>query len=332
MAFFVGRLFVVETMKTTQTPHDGPISEGIRDAIRASGKTPYVIAKEVTARADINGDIKLTGPQIYRFLNKEKGLSLAVLDEIALVLDLGIRKLPPEERRSKKSRHREIFQERLDRLDAIALDKTIGVDQRITALDEAYNTIYRENLWEGSEVPTLFSHLNSLKQDIRNEAAKNAPRLTRMQILNPGYVDLDDDDDDVVIDDEEEEEDYERREEARKAALMAEPTSLALQARLDSLKLPAGFDESGLNGKLQKLWDRYYALVTRPGLSPADVEKINQRHQLERQRIMDEPRPGEPDRPLSFREKLDSLRCQMVSMTLGMTGSSRSSTRFTMGS
>ncbi len=63
---------------------DGPITEGIKNAIIASELTPYAIAKAVTAR----GKVKLTPAQIYKFKSGTTGLTLAILDEIAVVLKL----------------------------------------------------------------------------------------------------------------------------------------------------------------------------------------------------------------------------------------------------
>lgn len=154
--------------------HDGPISQGIRDAIGASGRTPYAIAKEVTQ----GGRAKLTGPQIYRFLSNKKGLSLAVLDEIARVLDVVVQlrsavvshvkeTSPPEAAPKKEPTHQEVFHERLDRMAAIAAAEGVGLDERIMALNRAYNSIYRERLWTPGEVDILFDHLNELKADIR---------------------------------------------------------------------------------------------------------------------------------------------------------------------
>ena len=63
---------------------DGPIAEGIKNAIKASKLTPYAIAKAVTAR----GKVKLTPAQIYKFKSGTAGMTLAILDEIAAVLGL----------------------------------------------------------------------------------------------------------------------------------------------------------------------------------------------------------------------------------------------------
>ena len=70
--------------------HNGPISEGVKRAIKASDKTPYAIAKEV--RKNTKDKINLTPAQLYKFLAGDVGLSLAVLDEIAAVLDLVVQK------------------------------------------------------------------------------------------------------------------------------------------------------------------------------------------------------------------------------------------------
>ena len=42
---------------------DGPITEGIKIAIKTSQMTPYAIAKSVTAR----GKVKLSPAQLYKF-------------------------------------------------------------------------------------------------------------------------------------------------------------------------------------------------------------------------------------------------------------------------
>lgn len=56
-------------------------SEQIRDAARKSGRTVYSIAKEMN----------VSPSTIHRFLRAESGLSLALVDRLAEVLDLHVR-------------------------------------------------------------------------------------------------------------------------------------------------------------------------------------------------------------------------------------------------
>jgi hypothetical protein len=191
--------------------HDGPISEGIRDAIRASDLTPYAIAKEVTRR----GKVKLTGPQIYRFIKGYKGLSLAILDEIARVLHLAVRMLPPEDRKAEGSPHRIVLKERMDRLESVAADISLDHDQRIWALDRTHQEIRKENVIKGDEIHTLYHLYSALRDRLRGErdAASEAAAKPKAGLCKPGQskpwvrrsvkarrrptLDVDDDEDDA---------------------------------------------------------------------------------------------------------------------------------------
>ncbi|WP_435018544.1 helix-turn-helix domain-containing protein [Tundrisphaera sp. TA3] len=63
--------------------HDHPITDGIRRAIRDDGRTPFELAK-----------LANIGPQqLYRFLNGKRGLSLEVLDKLAVVVGAEVRKV-----------------------------------------------------------------------------------------------------------------------------------------------------------------------------------------------------------------------------------------------
>jgi|GEM_PF-1699935 len=59
----------------------GPISDGIRAAIRASDRSVYSIAKQV----------ECSPQQLYNFLAGKRGLSLAALDRLGVVLDLEVK-------------------------------------------------------------------------------------------------------------------------------------------------------------------------------------------------------------------------------------------------
>lgn len=292
--------------------HDGPISQGIRDAIKASGMTPYEVAKRVTQ----GGRVRLAGPQIYRFLNRKKGLSLAILDEIALVLGLGVQTLPDGARPERHTPHRGIFRERLDRLEALSRAEGRTASEKIKDLDVMYNEIYRENLWSPDEIAILFRKRNELQDGLRVEEGRKAPPRVvsrksgrRHRIL----VERDDDDGvrpeseafgppltlpaagpdgdaDLFVDlcDDDDDEDEVWVGPLPPPASTYGPPDPILQAKLDSLRLPDGFDETGLNGKIKKLWDRYFALVNEDDLSPTDIQRINERHDSERMRIHEE--------------------------------------------
>lgn len=64
-------------------PDDGPktVSEAIREAIRAQELTAYAVAK----RAGVSVDA------VQRFLNGERGLTLATVDKVAVALGLELR-------------------------------------------------------------------------------------------------------------------------------------------------------------------------------------------------------------------------------------------------
>jgi plasmid maintenance system antidote protein VapI len=57
---------------------DGPVSRALRDAIAERGWTAYAAAK----RAGVSVDA------IQRFLNEERGLTLATVDKLAVALGL----------------------------------------------------------------------------------------------------------------------------------------------------------------------------------------------------------------------------------------------------
>lgn len=61
-----------------------PISEGIRAAIRASGRSVYSIA----------ADVECSPQQLYNFLGRKRGLSLEVLDRLGDVLGLEVTRRP----------------------------------------------------------------------------------------------------------------------------------------------------------------------------------------------------------------------------------------------
>ncbi len=63
-----------------------PVSQGLAQAIKESGLSPYKIAMQ----AGINPSI------ITRFLNGERGISLATADRIAAVLGLELRRIPQD--------------------------------------------------------------------------------------------------------------------------------------------------------------------------------------------------------------------------------------------
>ena len=62
------------------------ISQGLAQAIRASGLSPYMVAKQS----------RINSSMVTRFLNGERGMSLATLDRLAAVLGLELRRLPRE--------------------------------------------------------------------------------------------------------------------------------------------------------------------------------------------------------------------------------------------
>jgi plasmid maintenance system antidote protein VapI len=70
--------------RATEVPGRGPVSEALREEIRDRGLTAYAAAKRSGASVDA----------IRRFLNGERGLTLATVDKLAASLDL---KLCPEE-------------------------------------------------------------------------------------------------------------------------------------------------------------------------------------------------------------------------------------------
>ena len=60
-----------------------PITEGLRRAIRADGRTPFELAKLAN----------ISPQQLYRFMNGTRGLSPAILDKLALLVGVEVRKV-----------------------------------------------------------------------------------------------------------------------------------------------------------------------------------------------------------------------------------------------
>lgn len=67
--------------KPDPTPGPRTISETIRETIRARGLTAYAVAKSAAVSVDA----------VQRFLNGERGLSLATADKVAAALGLELR-------------------------------------------------------------------------------------------------------------------------------------------------------------------------------------------------------------------------------------------------
>ncbi len=70
--------------QTMEDRSETPISDGIRAAIRASGRSPYNIA----------ADVKCSPQQLYNFLGSKRRLSQDTMDALAVALDLEIRVRP----------------------------------------------------------------------------------------------------------------------------------------------------------------------------------------------------------------------------------------------
>lgn len=265
--------------------HDGPISQGIRDAIKASDKTPYAIAKQVTQR----GKVKLTGPQIYRFIKGEKGLSLAVLDEIARLLDVTVQLAPQapaapvviESPQSPPEPEPIVLVPEHVRL--------IGYIEGLSVVNgvATYDGIELRGDEDRDELLYVFNFNDEKVGEYMagRRAERRAERRRRRYVRKPPNLGL------------------------CRTRDFVEPPPDAFQVRLNSLQLPEGFDETGIKGKINKLWERYYALVTEPELTPSEIERANARHEIERKRIFDEAPSWEPgETATSFQAKLDSLR------------------------
>ena len=71
------------TLHSMSDRHEHPITDGIRRAIRDDGRTPFELAKLVG----------IVPQQLYRFLNGKRGLSLEILDKLALLVGVEISKI-----------------------------------------------------------------------------------------------------------------------------------------------------------------------------------------------------------------------------------------------
>jgi hypothetical protein len=59
---------------------EGPISKGLREAIKGRGRTAYAVAKQSGVSVDA----------VQRFLKEERGLNLVTVDKIAEALGLAL--------------------------------------------------------------------------------------------------------------------------------------------------------------------------------------------------------------------------------------------------